>query len=357
MKRFSIVLLTIFFSFSVVQAVFAQATSSASASPTPILPATTPINLTLSPVTLQFELKPGEQQTADVKIRNNGTETEHLQATFGSFAFNPQSQDIDLSQQIPDEEKDWITIDQPLFSVGPQEWKTLKIAFSPPKESSLTHYYAVIFSRQVPSVSEGGTAQVSGAPAILVLTNIDSPLAKRELQVDQFFAKRFWVEFLPQTFTLSIKNTGNVHLRPSGNIFIDGPGQKDLAVLSINPNNSVVLPNSSRQFEIEWSDGFPKYVVKKESGQIVKNEKGDGVTTLQWNFSEADRFRIGKYTAHLLLVYDNGQRDVPIESSISFWVIPWRICIAVFFVVIFVLIGLRSVVLSVLRSFFNRNKK
>jgi hypothetical protein len=25
------------------------------------------------------------------------------------------------------------------------------------------------------------------------------------------------------------------------------------------------------------------------------------------------------------MVYDNGQRDVPIEATVSFWVIPWRV--------------------------------
>jgi hypothetical protein len=24
-------------------------------------------------------------------------------------------------------------------------------------------------------------------------------------------------------------------------------------------------------------------------------------------------------------VYDNGARDVPLEASVSFWVVPWRI--------------------------------
>jgi hypothetical protein len=25
------------------------------------------------------------------------------------------------------------------------------------------------------------------------------------------------------------------------------------------------------------------------------------------------------------MVYDNGQRDVPMEATVSFWVIPWRL--------------------------------
>jgi hypothetical protein len=25
------------------------------------------------------------------------------------------------------------------------------------------------------------------------------------------------------------------------------------------------------------------------------------------------------------MVYDNGQRDIPMEATVSFWVIPWRL--------------------------------
>jgi hypothetical protein len=28
-----------------------------------------------------------------------------------------------------------------------------------------------------------------------------------------------------------------------------------------------------------------------------------------------------------VLVYDNGQRDVPMEAYVSFWIIPWRLII------------------------------
>jgi hypothetical protein len=34
---------------------------------------------------------------------------------------------------------------------------------------------------------------------------------------------------------------------------------------------------------------------------------------------------MGKYTAHMLLVYDNGERDIPIEAAVSFWIVPWRL--------------------------------
>ena len=32
-----------------------------------------------------------------------------------------------------------------------------------------------------------------------------------------------------------------------------------------------------------------------------------------------------KYQAKLLLVYDDGKRDIPLEGTVEFWVVPWRL--------------------------------
>src|SRR5258708_9944900 len=199
--------------------------------------------------------------------------------------------------------------------------------------------------------SKPGAEVVSGSPAILVLTTINSPFNKRELTLSQFTTNGNFQEFLPKSFQIEVKNTGNVHLIPQGNIFIDGQGKKDLAVLSINPNGLSALPDASRTYAVTWGDGFPVVANKDE------DKKGTTFLDMTWDWSKADRFRFGRYTAHLLLVYDNGERDVPIESSISFWIIPWRLLILFTIVCIFLIIGLRSSLLSLLAGFkrlFNR---
>jgi hypothetical protein len=52
--------------------------------------------------------------------------------------------------------------------------------------------------------------------------------------------------------------------------------------------------------------------------------------------------RFGHYTAHLVMVYDDGNRDVPLEAYVSFWVIPWRLVIGLIIIALFVCIGLWS---------------
>lgn len=294
------------------QATTKAATSSA-VSPSPeasIPPAVAPLNLTLSPVTLNVEAQPGESATVPLKVRNNGTETEYLELSFETFSADETGAKPLLMEANPNDEfMKWISVDEPKVAIAPGEWKTLRFTFSPPPEAALTYYYAILFNR-ASSLSQPGQTNIQGVPAMLVLTNVVSPNAKKELQLDNFRVQSPILEFLPVQFSFAVRNIGNVHAAPSGTLFIDGQGKKDIAVLPINPGNSMVLPNSTRSFTLKWEDGFPH---RDEQGKLV------------WDLSSLSQIRFGKYTAHLIMVYDNGDRDVPIESFVTFWVIPWRV--------------------------------
>ena len=51
--------------------------------------------------------------------------------------------------------------------------------------------------------------------------------------------------------------------------------------------------------------------------------------SLNWGGYNLSKLRFGHYTAHMVLAYDNGTRDVPIEAVVGFWVVPWRLILYV----------------------------
>lgn len=283
----------------------------------------TPINITVSPVTLVLDTAPGTPASAAIKVMNNGAEPENLEVAVATFTADSNGARPVIAPFSPnDPAQFWLSVDEPTFTVVPQQWKTLSVRFSPPPEASLTHYYALIIRRQVEAQAEAGATAVTGAPAILVLTKINSPHLRPELQVVGFRTTRWWYEFLPVEFEVDVKNTGNVHLAPMGNVFIDSQSKKDAGVLSVNQGMGYVLPNTVRTFALKWEDGFPLFTTDDA-----------GKKRLTWDLSKIQNFRFGRYVAHLLLVYDSGERDVPIEGEIVFWVVPVRV-IAVLLVAI-----------------------
>ena len=284
-----------------------------------------PFSFTTSPLPISLSANPGQTISTELRIKNNSTQTEHLKVSLFKFSVNENSE-IKLSEKQPtDDFLNWATFDPTTFDASPGEWKSVKMTIAVPNTAAFGYYYAVGFSRANAPKVQPGASTLQGQIITFVLLDVKAPGAKRELKVDSLNSDHHVYEFLPTTFTIKVKNTGNVHIAPAGDLFITR-GKKTIATLSLNPNQGNVLPNSTRKFQVAWEDGFPVYVAKQEDNKTIKQ--------LKWDFSKLPSLRIGKYTAHLVLVYDDGNRDIPVEAQLSFWVIPWRLIIGIVIILV-----------------------
>lgn len=282
------------------------------------------LNLTTSPLPISLVAKPGETVSTELRIKNSGTKTETLKVGLMKFSANSEDGKPQLKErETGDDYFDWVSFSQNQFIAQPNEWKTITMTIKLPPSAAFGYYYAVTFSRAETNDTSDKQAKIHGGTAILVLLEATSPNAKRQLEIDSFTASRKVYEFLPATFNIKVKNTGNIHLAPSGTIFIS-KGKQTIATIPVNATKGNILPDSKRVFTATWDDGFPVYTTQDVNGQTVQKD-GKSVYTLHWDGSKFTKLRFGKYTARLTLVYDNGQRDVPLEAIVSFWVIPWRI--------------------------------
>lgn len=333
----------------------AVAQTSQNLTPTPsrssLRPPTNPeagINVTLSPTFLSVIANPGDKVSTQFRVRNNNNFTEYFRLKIAKFE-PAEGGERPLIVDVTKDDKfvNWVSFSEEEFTVDANENKTIRMQITPPKDAALGYYYAVLVNRiSQNETTDGPGAVIAGAPGILTLLEVRTPNAKRELQVTDFSTDKLIYEYLPSTFNIKVKNTGNIHIAPVGNIFIDQGDKKDIAVFPINEVRGNVLPNSARTFSSSWSDGFAVRVPKEEDGRVVKDSKGNIVYTTKLDFTKADKFRIGKYTANLLLVYDNGERDIPVEAQVSFWVIPWKFLGVGLLIALLVFAGLFSVLRS-----------
>jgi hypothetical protein len=285
------------------------------------------INLQISPLPIELSAPPGTTASAELRVRNAGTQTEQLKVTLKKFRMDDQGV-VKIEDRGPEDDYfDWVSFSRPTFSAPPDQWQTVKMTINVPKTAAFGYYYVVEFARANPAKGTPGKSAIEGAVGIFVLLDAKVAGAKREASITQFTADHQFYEFLPTKFAIHVANSGNVHLKPHGNIFVQGPGGRAIATLNVNATSGNVLPHSFRTFSTEWSDGFPVYRPKRDdSGQPVLDKSGRPVTELTWDFNNSlSKLRFGKYTAKLVMVYDNGQRDVPLEGTVSFWVIPWRL--------------------------------
>lgn len=301
--------------------------------------------LQVTPSPLVVTVTPGQSTTTDLKIRNGGVNTEDLKIESRSFKIDGATGDIKLNQTEPAEISDWISFSAPKFTVKSGEWFTEKITFDLPKESGFSYPFALIISRQKEPQPVSGGRLIHGAVAVFTLVNVDRPGATRQLDVTKFAATRKIYEFLPATFEVKFKNVGNSIVQPYGNIFIQR-GDNDaspIAILPVNEQHGYTLPGVERTLSVAWRDGFPVYNASTKADGTTKNQ-------LAWNWGDASNLRFGRYKAKLVAVYNDGNRDVPIMSEISFWVIPWRIIIVGLIILIILVFGLWTLIRNSIRA-------
>lgn len=319
-KFFAVLTTICYLSFSILSPVVAQDNSGLRVSTSPL-----PINLTTSP---------GKTVTTDLRIRNSGSKTEEFQVGLLKFNADSTTGSPTLKErEAGDDYFEWVSFNPNKLTLDPNEWGTIKMTITVPTSAAFGYYYAVTFGRSNELPDEGSTALL-GAAATLVLLEVDVPGAKREVEIEQFATTKSWYEFLPVEFLVRLRNTGNVHVAPFGSVFIEQNGEQ-VASLPFNQGKGNILPDSPRNYSVEWRNGFPVYTPVETNGQSTKEARQQ----LSWDFTKANQLRFGKYTANLVIAYDNGERDVPLQQSVEFWVIPWRMLAGGAVVILFFGIG------------------
>lgn len=306
-------------------------------------------SLQVTPSPLIGSLTPGQKTTNELKIRNTNSVPETLRMGIRNFQVNEQSGEIELGNTEPEDVKNVISFSDPTFVVQPGEWFTQKIIMDTPADAGFTYSFVVTISRDKPTETTPGNTTIEGSVAVFALYNVQREGATRSFEVTEFTASQRAYEYLPATFTVKLKNNGNTLVQPKGNIFIQR-GSNDatpLAVLPLNPNGGYIIPGTSRSIESQWTDGFPV------RSQVEGSEK----TTVVWDWNNGSKLRFGRYTAKLVAIYDDGQRDIPIQAEVTFWVIPWKLIAGILLIAILMLVGVISIIRTAKRKVSTKKPK
>jgi hypothetical protein len=285
-------------------------------------------DVTVSPIFFDLITDPGGTIADKVRVRNNTSSPIPIKLGLEKLTGDING-NLALKQDKNDYTLSWVKFSQNTFVAKPLEWTEIPFTVNVPKDAAFGYYWAITFTQDVTSPLAKTGVSLTGAAGVPILLNVRKEGAKADAKIQQFFVKDFISEYLPVDFTVKIENTGNIHIRPHGNIFVSDGRNKSLAILDVNPGLGNVLPNSGRIFNASWNDGFLVREPVIEDGQPKLDKNGKQVEKLTINWNKLTSFRVGRYTANLLLVFDNGKRDIPLEGTVSFWVLPYKAIIAI----------------------------
>lgn len=306
-------------------------------------------SLVVTPTPIVASVSPGKTTDLQLKVLNNGNATENLQIEPKGFTFTNNK--VYLSDKPPQFPSSWVKFSQPKFSVDQGQWFNENVSISLPSSAGFSYSFALLISSQnAPAFGHGRL--INGSVADFVLLNVNKPGATIKLEASSFSSTKHIYEWLPSTFNVTFNNIGNSIAQPFGNIFISRkPYTKTpIDTLAVNPSGSYVLPGTKRTLSSSWGNGFPAY-------KSYTAADGSTAQHLVWNWANLADFRFGEYTANLVAAYNNGTSDVPIVSSITFWVVPWKVILVGLLLIAVMLFGLWTIFRRIAQTFSKKRKK
>lgn len=233
-------------------------------------------------------MDPGETRTVEVQVTSREGEPRSYSIGIEDFAVTDDGTDnIQFygNGTGPFSARSWITPAVVDFRLKHGERAFIPVTISIPKDASVGDHYSVVLFQRDPKLGEelkGGFNLVARIGALLLIT-VKGDIVKQG-SMESFTVSRSLYWSIPARFAIVYKNTGTVHLTPSGHIEI--ANIFGIPVDDIGVKDWYVLRNSVRRRDIQWQ---PK-------------------------------FALGYYTATLHLT-SAGQSDETIQTQ-TFWIIP-----------------------------------
>ncbi|MBD3248239.1 DUF916 domain-containing protein [Candidatus Falkowbacteria bacterium] len=218
---------------------------------------------TITPPLIKMNMEPGEMITSGIKVINNNDRTLIVHAT----AVNFKSADNGKVEFADEDDvggnytlKEWITLPQKEFIIPPYGSKNVPYILEVPKDASPGGHYAGILIGTSPSKekSEGAMIGVSQVVSSLLFVSIKGEILEkgyiREFTTDKHI---YYGTDESIAFDVRFQNTGNVHLKPVGEIKIIDMFGKEKAKLAMNEKTDYgnILPESERSWSLDWSIG------------------------------------------------------------------------------------------------------
>lgn len=258
--------------------------------------------LEIAPPVLNLIGNPG--QTLEAKISLRDVSSGALLVTGEVNDFTASGEDgtpkiiTDDSEPNPYSLKSWVA-PLPKLLLEPRQIENLPVTIRIPADAAPGGYYGVVRFTATPPELEGQGVSLSASLGALILLRVNGDI-KESLAIEEFSVAtpggtvKTMFESTPLVFVQRIKNTGNIHEQPTGQVVITDMFGKKIAGVNVNLPPRNILPQTIRKFE------------QTLDKSVLGNKR-----------------LFGKYTATLTMTY--GEKKQTVTSQTTFWVIPYTL--------------------------------
>jgi len=260
----------------------------------------------ISPPTANYAADPGNNVQGSIKVTNLTGEPIALNVGRQNFVAKGEEGEIELVDNANPlySLAPWFGVPTGVIEVAPRSTVVVPYTIDIPVNAEPGgRYGSIIFSSIPPKLPSGVSgAAIQQTIAAIIFQRINGA-ALENLEMASFRPDNAFSEYGPVTLSTRIKNTGNVHEKPTGTIKI-----KDMlgfTVSTLKLDEHFVIPGAIRHLK----NVYP----------------ANGKKTIMF----------GKYTATLNATYADGKK---LTASTTFTVLPWKIMAGVLIVLIILFI-------------------
>jgi hypothetical protein len=278
------------------------AKSIALAAPAQASPANNGQALEIAPPVIYLSVNPGQTINTQIYIRDISSGNLIVSGQVNDFVAGTGEDGVpkillNSDSVSPYTLKTWVA-PLPNLLLVPREIKSLPVTIHVPMNASPGGHYGVVrFTATAPSLQGSGVSLSASVGALVLLTvsgKITENLSTQQFSVGHSGNIGTFFESGPLAFTEVLKNTGNVHLQPIGQVSVVDMFGRKLASVNVNLPPGNILPQSSRKFD------------QPLDSTVIGN-----------------KMLFGHYTATLKVTY--GESKQTLTASLGFWVIPYRL--------------------------------
>lgn len=273
--------------------------------------------LEIAPPLLYLTVNPGQTITTQIYIRDISSGDLIVTGQVNDFVAAGESGTpkviLNNNENDPYSLRGWV-VSLPTLQLIPKQIKTLPVTLHIPANASPGGHYGVIrFTATAPSLQGSGVSLSASLGALVLLTvngKISENLSVKEFSVNRAGKTGSFFESGPVNFVERFKNTGNVHVQPTGQVTITDMFGKKLGAVNVNTPPGNILPQSIRKFS------------EPLDTSVIGNKK-----------------LFGRYTAKLNVTYGTSRKVL--TASLVFWVIPYRLIAFIIILLVIAFFALR----------------
>lgn len=257
------------------------------------------LSLSITPPLVELSIGPGEFWASSLKVLNPndfpltvyGSVVDfRATGTDGRGVFVPGSAARENSLSS------WTSVQEEPVDIAPGGSADLNFEVRIPEIADAGGHYAAILvgTRPVEDEDSGSHISVSSFVSSLLFVRIEGDVHEDGF-ITSFHSEKEWLNEPETNFTLSFKNTGNVHVRPVGEIAIETIRGREIVKLPFNDSDNYgsVLPEGVRIFETPWS------------------------------WTDARWYNIGRYRAVATVAFGHDARH-NVTATTTFWYVPTK---------------------------------